>query len=122
VIAYQLADIAAERRAENDARNEREASVPWLTPVLIAEGGALTGAQNVEPGTYVKVRFTFTDEDTGEPPPAETMWLQVASVDQGAFVGALRHDLPVVGLVRGDRIALEPRHVLAHDRLLPRGA
>jgi uncharacterized protein YegJ (DUF2314 family) len=62
-------------------------------------------------GDLVKLIFSFQQEDA--PVRAERMWVIIKAIDGDGFSGALDNDpLHIQGLVAGDRIEFDSRHII----------
>lgn len=66
----------------------------------------------VGPGDYVKIGFVL-DEETGQ---SERVWVQVDAVSGEKITGVLDDDPVYADATFGERIELEPRHILGIER------
>jgi hypothetical protein len=61
---------------------------------------------NLEPGAFAKACFDF--EDVG----SERMWVKITEAEPGRYVGTLASKPCYELLEFGDRVELEPRHII----------
>lgn len=67
--------------------------------------------RSLEPGSRVKLLFAA---GTGDPPPAERMWVEVTQVQRERYVGRLANEpVAIVDLTLGDEVTFGPEHVAA---------